>query len=686
MTDEYAPEALVRELLPRTWYAFFARFGRLTPIQRLAPAPIVAGRHTLVGAPTASGKTEAVLAPLLERVMAAPDFAAHGLRVLIISPTRALASDLERRLAAPLARCGVGLAKKTGDTPQLPSDLPAVLITTPESLDSMLCRRPRALRAVRGLFLDELHFLAETSRGDQLRSLLTRLDRVAADPPQRCGASATLLDAARLAALFLGEGAAVVTPDGPARRKLAITHVEAADFTAAAAAIAEHHRSGAAPKLLAFANARNAVETLAATLRSEPDLQPHVFAHHGSLARPERLRVEAAIHTSPRALCVATMTLEVGIDIGDIDAVALLGPPPDVSALLQRVGRANRGSDTTHVLALHATPFDRERLVHLAACAEAGRFHEEPIAFRPTLIAQQALSLLFQSPRGWVAPDAVHARLPPDARALWSEADVAAILAHMAAGPGLLRRLAGARYTAEPRATRLFEIGKLHSTLVDQPETEVVDALTGRLVGTVGPRAEGQSLALGGQRREIVAERDGRLFVTTEEGQDASRFLPREGPRYGRALARDLAAHLGVGEGVWPLLVDDEASEGAAVLGHFMGTLDGILLAEILVARDLTRRARPHAFFAPLAVGAARARARGLGSRAELAAIVARALGDRALPRLLRRLGPGALRDAVPEPLLRRWVDLSVDVAGLVDAAARAELTPTRTPWGADGA
>lgn len=673
-------EATVRELLQRTWYPFFARFGRLTPIQRLAPAPIVAGRHTLVGAPTASGKTEAVMAPLLERALAFAPAGPGCLRLLVVSPTRALASDLLRRLTPPLTRAQVSVGLKTGDSPSLPSPLPTVLITTPESLDSLLCRHTAALRDLVGVFLDELHFLANTSRGDHLQAVVTRLARVAAAPLQRCGASATLVDAPHLARAFLGPDAAVVTPDGPARRHLEVTWAEGADVASAAAAIIAHHRAGGADKLLAFANARHVVEELAATLRAEPDLSGHVYAHHGSLARPERLRVEAAIHASPRALCVATMTLEVGVDIGDIDAVVLLGPPPDVGALLQRVGRGNRGADTTRVLALHDGPFERARLEHLVACANAGRFHGEPVAFRPTLIAQQALSLLFQSPRRWIAADALYARLPPAARDLWSEADVAAILAQMAGEPELLRAVGGRRYTAEPRAERLFETGKLHSTIADTPETEVIDAVTGQLIGRVGPKRgdpesgpDFDSLSLGGRRRDVVGERDGRLFVKTRDGGDESRFLPREGPRYSRGLARDLAAHLGFGPDVWPLLGDDGAD---ATLAHFSGTLDAVLIGRLLAARGLVKRPKSHAFFAPLEVSAATARRVGLGTPDEIARTLKAALAGPAFGVLARRLGPGALRRAVPEPLLRRWVEASVDVEGLAAAAAHAELAP----------
>ncbi|MDX9724054.1 MAG: DEAD/DEAH box helicase, partial [Myxococcota bacterium] len=157
------PEEQLRALLPRTWHAFFGRFGRLRPIQRVAIPDIVSGRCVLVQAPTATGKTEALMAPLVERLLSQPPSPQVG--GLVIAPTRALCNDLRRRLAAPLQRCGLSFAVKTADSKEAArSSLARILITTPESLDSLLARRAGELRSLQWLFLDELHLLSTVAR------------------------------------------------------------------------------------------------------------------------------------------------------------------------------------------------------------------------------------------------------------------------------------------------------------------------------------------------------------------------------------------------------------------------------------------------------------------------------------------------------------------------------------------
>ena len=187
-------EALRREL-PRAWPALFRRFGRLTAIQVQGLAPILAGRNVVLASATASGKTEAMVAPFAERARPGA-----GLQLLWVVPTRALCNDLERRLAGPLSSLGLRLAVRTGDRPELrlrnPQD---VVLTTPESFDSLLCRVPALFREVRGVVLDELHQVDGTYRGDQLRILLRRLERTLGRSPQYGALSATLFDPEALA-------------------------------------------------------------------------------------------------------------------------------------------------------------------------------------------------------------------------------------------------------------------------------------------------------------------------------------------------------------------------------------------------------------------------------------------------------------------------------------------------------
>ncbi|NTU80372.1 MAG: DEAD/DEAH box helicase, partial [Chloroflexales bacterium] len=165
--------------LPRTWPAFFERYGSFTAAQMAAIPPLLAGEGLLLCAPTASGKTAAVLAPLVERYCP-PVRPPKQLRILYLTPTRALVNDLRSRLAHPLASIGVGLGVKTSDGAFAKGRPPDVLITTPESLDALLAADARLFARLRAVVIDELHLFDGTPRGDQLRALLARLRRVRA--------------------------------------------------------------------------------------------------------------------------------------------------------------------------------------------------------------------------------------------------------------------------------------------------------------------------------------------------------------------------------------------------------------------------------------------------------------------------------------------------------------------------
>lgn len=160
--------------LKRAKGPFFSRFGgKLTPIQIQTIPKILEGLNVVISSPTASGKTEAVMAPLAERFLVEHW---HDLAVLYIVPTRALANDSLARIEGPLGDMGITCVLKHGDKPNLPSSaLPNCLITTPESLDSLIARRSDIFTSLRAVVLDEIHLLDNTARGDQLRFLLRRL-------------------------------------------------------------------------------------------------------------------------------------------------------------------------------------------------------------------------------------------------------------------------------------------------------------------------------------------------------------------------------------------------------------------------------------------------------------------------------------------------------------------------------
>jgi ATP-dependent helicase Lhr and Lhr-like helicase len=675
---EHVSEAGVRALLPHTWHAFFGRFGRLRNVQLAAVPELVRGGDVLVVAPTASGKTEAVVAPLLERALTGRPRGAVGLAVVVVCPTRALCNDLLRRLRAPVLGVGLTVDIKTGDAPSIDADRPPnLLVTTPESLDSLLCRHTAVLKSVGAIALDEVHLVDGTARGDHVRCLTERLARVTSGRLQRCGASATVPEAASLARRYLGAGArAVVSSEGGGERRPIVARIEdAGTLESASAAIAAVFDEAPRRKLLVFANRRADVEALVAYLSARPLLRGRVFAHHGSLARGERLRVERQFLDAPAAIAVATTTLEIGIDIGDVDRVVLVGPPPNVSALLQRVGRGNRREAVTHAVCLAEGRFEAARFEHLIQCAAAGELFGEPVGFRPAVAAQQALSLVFQSPTGWISAAALHSRLPSGEGVSLREADCGALLAGLAEA-GYLRAVAHRRYVADVEATRVYERGKVHSNVADSAEIEVVDELTGRALGTArfgrrereAARAGGEvALALGGRKRTVARVEDWRVVVRSAEGSEGTRFVAKEAPRYSFGLARSLGAHLGVEPDT--LLVRPVADD-TYLVAHFLGTVWGRVFGGLLRRFRLRKAYGGGPFFVPTT---GRPEAAMLSDRGRLLREV-REVVARDLKGLVRLLSPGAYGSLVPRALTERWVVDNVRPEALVDTLSRRRI------------
>lgn len=406
-----------RKLLPRVYDAFFGGFPDLLPTQKAAIPLLLEGNNLLLIAPTGSGKTEAVVAPLAERAL--------GFRgqtyALYISPTRALANDLEVRLKERLDRCGLRLAIRHGERNTVSGKrVPAFILTTPESLEVMLSVLPEyareRLREVRAVVVDEVHQFFGTRRGLQLACLLERLKHHTGRSLHRIGLSATVADPNAVATFLQGGDAPlrVATVSGQRQLRISLSFIGSdvpETFGEAAARwlneiVADHY------KVLLFANTRATCDWLCWQLGER--LSVPVLLHYSSLHRKYREWVEKEFRKARRAVCVATSTLELGIDIGDIDAVAMWGAPHTVSSFLQRLGRGNRRTDTSVVYAAcpqwhpSGAPADPDddllRFVALVYCALNNEMEtrREPHFYSVLLQQLLALCCCYQC----VAPDA----------------------------------------------------------------------------------------------------------------------------------------------------------------------------------------------------------------------------------------------------------------------------------------
>ncbi len=423
----------------------------LREIQDMAVRTILGSdRDVIVMAGTASGKTEAAFLPLLTR---AAEAEGGGLRVLYVSPLKALINDQHGRLETLCDRLSLPLTRWHGDAPQGPKARllrkPAgVALITPESIEALLLRKPaeaaRLFRGVQAVVVDELHAFLQGPRGLHLASLLRRVDRIAADRPRRVGLSATLgdaeaarrwMDKARPEAVDVLRA----TTGGPSIR-LQVRGYEEPPESEGVDDMAEHGATDALSRIsdhlfahlrgtnnLVFGGSRRTVEALADRLRQrcERDRVPEeFFPHHGSLSKELRETLEHRLKAGDLpTTAVATTTLELGIDLGSVASVAQVGAPRSLSGLKQRLGRSGRrGSPAVlrvyvrerHVAA-DADPLDKLRLETVRAVACVRLLQDnwvEPSSVDPSLATvalHQTLSLIGSG--GGARPAAIHGAL-----------------------------------------------------------------------------------------------------------------------------------------------------------------------------------------------------------------------------------------------------------------------------------
>ncbi|HEU4868922.1 MAG TPA: DEAD/DEAH box helicase [Actinomycetota bacterium] len=363
----------------RSW--FNSSFSEPTAAQEGTWASVAKGRDTLVVAPTGSGKTLAAFLWALDRIATSPEPPAkERLRVLYVSPLKALAVDVERNLNSPVngiaraaERLGLPVPRitfgiRTGDTPQeqrrkFPSNPPDILITTPESLFLLLTSQARdALKFIDTVIVDEVHAVAATKRGAHLALSLERLDALLTEPAQRIGLSATVRPLAEVAK-FLGGTREVHIVNPPSNKQFDLSVVvpiedmgelgEEINEIAEGSAVRDPDHKTIWPSIearlveliqahhstIVFVNSRRLSERVCAQL-NELAGEQIARAHHGSVSKEQRKLIEEDLKMGVLKAVVATSSLELGIDMGAVDLVLQVEAPTSVSSGLQRVGRA----------------------------------------------------------------------------------------------------------------------------------------------------------------------------------------------------------------------------------------------------------------------------------------------------------------------------------------------------------
>jgi ATP-dependent Lhr-like helicase len=404
-TEPSLPEAIA------AWFATRGWAPRRHQLEMLAAAR--AGRHALLVAPTGSGKTMAGFLPSLVELAEAPT---QGLHTLYVSPLKALAIDVQRNLLDPVGEMGLDIRveTRTGDTP---SDRkarqrlkpPQMLLTTPESLSLLLSHADAGLifENLRTIVVDEVHAFATGKRGDLLALCMARLQTLA---PQlrRVALSATIADADSYRAWLAPNGdidsVTLVEGDPGADPKLAILIPEDripwaghSGRYAAAQVMAEieTHRT-----TIIFCNTRSLAELIFQDLWAVNDLSLPIGIHHGSLAIEARRKVEAAMAAGRLRALVATASLDLGVDWGDVDLVIQMGAPKGSSRLLQRIGRANHRLDEASEAVI--VPGNRFEYLEARAALDAVEAKElDHEIFRPgalDVLAQHVMACACMAP------------------------------------------------------------------------------------------------------------------------------------------------------------------------------------------------------------------------------------------------------------------------------------------------
>ncbi len=375
----------------------------LRPLQEQSIQSILGKAHCLLIAPTAGGKTEAAIFPLLSQLLTEES---DGFTILYICPLRALLNNLYERVDAYCSMVGLRAGLWHGDVTahhrrKLLNHPPHFLLTTPESLEAMLISQNggarECLKNVRTIVVDEIHAFARDDRGTHMLAVMERIQSLTGHALHRIGLSATVGNPEELLEWLVNDSPGelqVVRSEGD-KLKVDVQLDFVGNLENAATIISRLHRG---EKRLVFCDSRRRVEELGVLLRA---LGVQTFLSHSSLSREQRHEAEKAFAESRDCVIVATSTLELGIDVGDLDRVIQIDSPSTVASFLQRLGRTGRRSGTTRNCLFLATS-QRSFLQAGGLLRLWSQGYVEPISaprFPAHLAAQQLIAMVLQEGR-----------------------------------------------------------------------------------------------------------------------------------------------------------------------------------------------------------------------------------------------------------------------------------------------
>lgn len=466
-------------------------WDELRPVQTEAFLSVAGGADTLVLAPTAGGKTESAFFPVIDAILKQPS---EKLSAVYISPLKALINDQLDRILFMCSRTGLDASVQHGDildrdrfdfTGPEHTD---ILLTTPESLEVLISdsRTREAFNEVRYIIIDEIHAFMESDRGVHLLCLMDRLDILGTKPIIRIGLSATVGNPETLLSWFSGPGRKkhLVSIPSPSSKKQFMFAVEQ-EFSRQVHAIA---KAVYGKKALVFTESRSLAERLFVPLREE---LPLVFLHHSSVSPEDREAAERSFDSAGGTCVICTSTMELGVDIGELDLVVQYGAPRSVSSFLQRLGRTGRRGMPARMLCIVSNACD---LLTAVSVIEAAMDHKVELLTPPSCpyhVLIQQLFLLLKGKNGMSLRSIISALSALTPFKEMSPSHYSSILAHLTAQKYLVR--SGDLYLAGPRAE--LELGRsnwmsLISVIRDSGGYLAV-LPDGTVIGTLDPRFVG---------------------------------------------------------------------------------------------------------------------------------------------------------------------------------------------------
>ncbi|MDI3523750.1 DEAD/DEAH box helicase [Kosmotoga sp.] len=369
----------------------------LTTIQKKAIPEIISGKNVLIIAGTASGKTEAAMIPILQKMS---KNRGKGIICIYFAPLKALINDIAQRLKGIFERFDFYVGKWHGDVSQ--SDKiyalkeAKILVTTPESMEGLLTSKkfsPEIFSDLRFVVIDEVHNFANNPRGAQLMSLIERLQIISRNEIQRVAMSATVGNPEKLLQWITGcseRESVVIETNSASRREINVRKEEEIELSDLVKNLLSENK-----KIIIFADSRKEVEHYTRKLL---DSGIEALPHHSSVSKTIRESIEKAFKANDKScVIVATSTLELGIDVGNVDTVIFLNVPYSTSSFLQRIGRSGRKSKLSKAWILIPREEDLIRFLGIATMLQDGEVEKvRPLWYYPQLFAHQIIALTYE--------------------------------------------------------------------------------------------------------------------------------------------------------------------------------------------------------------------------------------------------------------------------------------------------